>query len=120
MRWFGAMRVFFRAFGELCLTAGVVILLFAMYLVWGTGIQVGRAQHAFASELNHQWQQERHTGSSRPLPDPIHLVLGKPFAFIEIPRFGRHWRDRKSTRLNSSHVAISYAVFCLKKKNDAL
>src|SRR5690625_6406073 len=27
------------------------------------------------------------------------------------------WADRKSTRLNSSHVAISYAVFCLKKKN---
>src|SRR5439155_17763956 len=29
---------------------------------------------------------------------------------------GRLRRDRKSTRLNSSHVAISYAVFCLKKK----
>src|SRR5439155_26362174 len=28
----------------------------------------------------------------------------------------RRDRDRKSTRLNSSHVAISYAVFCLKKK----
>src|SRR5207253_9670143 len=27
--------------------------------------------------------------------------------------------DRKSTRLNSSHVAISYAVFCLKKKNTS-
>src|SRR5690606_39484278 len=27
-------------------------------------------------------------------------------------------RDRKSTRLNSSHVKISYAVFCLKKKKD--
>src|SRR5690625_6893568 len=26
--------------------------------------------------------------------------------------------DRKSTRLNSSHVAISYAVFCLKEEND--
>src|SRR5207249_11384651 len=26
------------------------------------------------------------------------------------------WQDRKSTRLNSSHVSISYAVFCLKKK----
>src|SRR3989442_7968217 len=26
------------------------------------------------------------------------------------------WEDRKSTRLNSSHVRISYAVFCLKKK----
>src|SRR3989442_10240189 len=29
-------------------------------------------------------------------------------------------RDRKSTRLNSSHVRISYAVFCLKKKNTTL
>src|SRR5690242_21215317 len=27
-----------------------------------------------------------------------------------------HFRDRKSTRLNSSHMSISYAVFCLKKK----
>src|SRR2546426_2280473 len=27
-------------------------------------------------------------------------------------------RDRKSTRLNSSHLVISYAVFCLKKKNE--
>src|SRR5690625_5774071 len=30
---------------------------------------------------------------------------------------GKTLVDRKSTRLNSSHVAISYAVFCLKKKN---
>src|SRR3712207_7320119 len=29
------------------------------------------------------------------------------------------WLDRKSTRLNSSHANISYAVFCLKKKNNA-
>src|SRR5258708_24171250 len=29
-------------------------------------------------------------------------------------------RDRKSTRLNSSHQIISYAVFCLKKKNDSI
>src|SRR2546430_12420910 len=29
------------------------------------------------------------------------------------------WRDRKSTRLNSSHSQISYAVFCLKKKKKA-
>src|SRR5205807_3942282 len=34
---------------------------------------------------------------------------------------GMKWggtRDRKSTRLNSSHLVISYAVFCLKKKNN--
>src|SRR5699024_11522230 len=29
-------------------------------------------------------------------------------------------KDRKSTRLNSSHVSISYAVFCLKKKKDTI
>src|SRR5205807_7488161 len=32
------------------------------------------------------------------------------------PADGRAPRDRKSTRLNSSHLVISYAVFCLKKK----
>src|SRR5256885_7762715 len=31
---------------------------------------------------------------------------------------GKHSADRKSTRLNSSHLVISYAVFCLKKKKD--
>src|SRR5256885_518475 len=32
-----------------------------------------------------------------------------------MPR-AKFWKDRKSTRLNSSHLVISYAVFCLKKK----
>src|SRR2546427_7406835 len=36
-------------------------------------------------------------------------------AMGEVPRVARE-RDRKSTRLNSSHSQISYAVFCLKKK----
>src|SRR5256886_9919475 len=37
---------------------------------------------------------------------------------VVLPRFQRFeaWGDRKSTRLNSSHSQISYAVFCLKKK----
>src|SRR5256885_4766887 len=34
--------------------------------------------------------------------------------------FGTAPPDRKSTRLNSSHLVISYAVFCLKKKNNNL
>src|SRR5437899_4130212 len=44
--------------------------------------------------------------SGRVWPDPC----GRPR-----PAFS--WSDRKSTRLNSSHLGISYAVFCLKKKN---
>src|SRR5690625_87420 len=35
---------------------------------------------------------------------------------IDTPKNPFLLKDRKSTRLNSSHVAISYAVFCLKKK----
>src|SRR5436190_10340321 len=48
-------------------------------------------------------------------------VLGK-HGFFQVSQKGSHqkWRhdngDRKSTRLNSSHTVISYAVFCLKKK----
>src|ERR1035441_10781023 len=38
------------------------------------------------------------------------------FEVIEVPRSA--WIDRKSTRLNSSHLGISYAVFCLKKKKQ--
>src|SRR5207249_11962564 len=37
---------------------------------------------------------------------------------LELPRIVCSWLDRKSTRLNSSHVSISYAVFCLKKKKN--
>src|SRR5437899_7689360 len=42
--------------------------------------------------------------------------------FFAAPGSRNHYhppqRDRKSTRLNSSHLGISYAVFCLKKKNQ--
>src|SRR5438132_8244096 len=47
---------------------------------------------------------------------------GPPHGFLVLhdqhpqPRERPSWRDRKSTRLNSSHTVISYAVFCLKKK----
>src|SRR3989442_2093292 len=76
--------------------------------------------------------------SPLPLPDPLPIPRGRsrtrrppapggPSPAASWPRAGlagrRHRaatrqgsRDRKSTRLNSSHVRISYAVFCLKKK----
>src|SRR5690625_6304665 len=49
--------------------------------------------------------------SSLPLPNLA--TSGQPEL---LQYFDNTWTDRKSTRLNSSHVAISYAVFCLKKK----
>src|SRR3712207_8742602 len=42
--------------------------------------------------------------------------LGGVESLIEVPQAMTHQSDRKSTRLNSSHANISYAVFCLKKK----
>src|SRR5437868_10455596 len=45
------------------------------------------------------------------------LVFGIPGDSITAIVIGVPKTDRKSTRLNSSHVSISYAVFCLKKKN---
>src|SRR3989442_9962527 len=46
-----------------------------------------------------------------------HVVGGPGRRQLRIPEFQQ---DRKSTRLNSSHVRISYAVFCLKKKKKPL
>src|SRR5437667_4261949 len=60
-------------------------------------------------------------------------ITNCPFPSLRLPGIGRlpasptlfsitggrrnyPWGDRKSTRLNSSHITISYAVFCLKKK----
>src|SRR3712207_7675111 len=42
---------------------------------------------------------------------------GKKNYELATPLVDGNWSDRKSTRLNSSHANISYAVFCLKKKN---
>src|SRR5258707_7132059 len=44
----------------------------------------------------------------------ISLLAGRELVKVRIDR------DRKSTRLNSSHANISYAVFCLKKKKNYL
>src|SRR5690606_40220846 len=49
------------------------------------------------------------------VPQPKHLLL-LLCALTWLREQHRQLQDRKSTRLNSSHVKISYAVFCLKKK----
>src|SRR2546426_5482932 len=48
-------------------------------------------------------------------PDPVPTSSTRG-----LPMSRTAWRDRKSTRLNSSHLVISYAVFCLKKKKKKL
>src|SRR2546430_4171313 len=65
-----------------------------------------------------------HAGASPCRENRVVVGLGQADALVvPIRRDGRDWSrrrprhvDRKSTRLNSSHSQISYAVFCLKKK----
>src|ERR1035441_10915035 len=57
-------------------------------------------------------------------PGYVQLQAQNRMSFSRVSQNGGHvalglaLRDRKSTRLNSSHLGISYAVFCLKKKKN--
>src|SRR5438067_5230257 len=75
-------------------------------------VRAVRASLAIARQF-----QERRVGLS------IGVATGRIFSgpagtdrYKEYALLGDVVKDRKSTRLNSSHVSISYAVFCLKKK----
>src|SRR5690606_40101359 len=54
-----------------------------------------------------------------PLPVSASGATGVELSRVQSPARAASERDRKSTRLNSSHVKISYAVFCLKKKKKS-
>src|SRR5690606_42096793 len=70
-----------------------------------------------------RWLLLRHTHKRcclrpRHLAESSRVLKSPPSMRHSLLRFPcRAFRDRKSTRLNSSHVKISYAVFCLKKQN---
>src|SRR5256885_3906298 len=58
----------------------------------------------------------RAPGSARPARERGHRAANRADALSAVGQ----GEDRKSTRLNSSHLVISYAVFCLKKKKKPL
>src|SRR5690625_6332542 len=71
------------------------------------------ARERIDSLLDAEGRQE--IGANLRSTDPLRFRDSKKYT-DRLNQATRSTKDRKSTRLNSSHVAISYAVFCLKKK----
>src|SRR5690606_40755194 len=70
-------------------------------------------QHVLQKKLN----QNKLIIFSLPLKEVKEKMIQKKFTVLSFDlNQNNNQKDRKSTRLNSSHVKISYAVFCLKKK----
>src|SRR5207249_7690055 len=78
--------------------------------------QVGVTDHGIGRQ-----DERAHPGPSFParqFPELAHArSQARVWLTVHIADDTLNLSDRKSTRLNSSHVSISYAVFCLKKKN---
>src|SRR5256885_9712925 len=69
----------------------------------GAGHHPEQRSRQYATHRDEQLESRQDDGSPHSeIADKVHQLLGD--------------EDRKSTRLNSSHLVISYAVFCLKKK----
>src|SRR2546430_4428978 len=66
-----------------------------------------------SEHFGHTGSRRRRSGS----PSPWHTSGNGICCSSRLPKVISCGTDRKSTRLNSSHSQISYAVFCLKKKN---
>src|SRR3712207_7215978 len=78
----------------------------------GNAVHDGEAQIGLRHADHHELRQVPRADPDREPPPVDRFRFGGADADAE------HAQDRKSTRLNSSHANISYAVFCLKKKKS--
>src|SRR5690625_117191 len=69
------------------------------------------------ASINDEIDKLRHSATSALFERRDVLIVASVSCIYGLGSPEEYKRDRKSTRLNSSHVAISYAVFCLKNKN---
>ncbi|MEU8321119.1 class E sortase [Nonomuraea sp. NPDC048881] len=91
------MRSIFRAVGELSITAGLVLMLFCAYLLWGTGAYTKSQQLLLQRELAAE-KAERDRGRI----DKIQL--GRAVAMLSIPRLGRDYRYAIVEGVDAEHL----------------
>lgn len=85
------MRVLIRGLGELCITAGLILLLFVTYELWGTGRYTHEQQDKLGKEMMRSWASGRPGGGSAAGSGKVtteQVKLGRGLAMIRIPRFG--------------------------------
>ncbi|MFC4106430.1 class E sortase [Micromonospora zhanjiangensis] len=85
------LRAGLRLTGEVLITFGVVVLLFAGYEVWGKSAIVGAHQDDLHNELAQEWQPDPTVGPSQAPAGPVKPVAGKPMAGLYIPKLGKSW-----------------------------
>ena len=82
-------RMLARGFGQLLITAGVVILLFVAYELWFTGYYTQQQQSTLNNQIEQQWKASSAPDVSQVAPDKV--KLGSGVAVLYIPRFGKHY-----------------------------
>ncbi len=95
-----ALRAVVHGIGELCITLGVLLLLFVAWQLWWTDVVAGRAQEQTARELEQTWRPQAQGAAGAPVApvaDPgkgatlAQIPMGRAFALIRVPRFGRDY-----------------------------
>src|SRR5207245_10614193 len=103
---------------SICIVYGLTFFISFFY----SSRRLPRPLHSFptrrSSDLSHGAGRDLHRRAVAPVAHQHveALVARFPGEAAGVPGLRRAGVDRKSTRLNSSHGSISYAVFCLKKK----
>jgi sortase A len=80
------VRLLIRSIGELCITAGIVVLFFVAYELWGTGTYTQAQQRKLGDELNRTWAS---AGPGKVTTERVRL--GHGLALIRIPRLGKNF-----------------------------
>lgn len=96
------MRTLIRGMGELCITAGLIVMLFVTYELWGTGRYTDGQQDRLGDELLKDWRASKVTTER--------VKLGRGLAMIRVPRFGKGYHyvviegvERKDLRKGPGH-----------------
>jgi sortase A len=80
------MRTFVRGAGQLFITAGLIVLLFTVYEMYGTGITTSRQQSTLSRDLHERWRRPPNRPGTVAPAD-----LGTGLAVLRIPRLGKDW-----------------------------